>query len=118
MLEIKVQELTNRLSSYDKTLSVVVDRKRYEKEGPTLTIVQNTKGLCMNLRFGISPFLSNDVIVKNLLMADMYRVKGIYERLKFGDTGAEDREKEEDERRLENTIKVLENMARQSKYYF
>jgi hypothetical protein len=118
MLETKVQELNQRLQSYDKTLSVIIDRKRYEQEGPTLTIVQKSKGLCMNLRFGISPFLSNDVIVKNLLMADMYRVRSIYQSLKFGDQYKDEREREEDEARLENTIRSLENIARQTKYYF
>lgn len=72
----------------------------------------------MNLRFGISPFLSNDVIVKNLLMADMYRVRSVYQALKFGDQYADEREREEDEKRLENTIHEIERIARQSKYYF
>lgn len=51
-------------------------------------------------------------------MADMYRVRSIYQSLKFGDQYADDREREEDDRRLENTIHALEKMARQSKYFF
>lgn len=51
-------------------------------------------------------------------MADMYRVRSIYQSLKFGDQYADQREKEEDDARLESTIHALEKIARQSKYYF
>lgn len=118
MLETKVKELAERLQSYDRTLSVQIDRKRYFEEGPTLTITQNKPGLVINLRFGISPFLSNDLIVKAILKSDMYRVRSIYERLKFGDIYTDQKEKEEDEARKEKLIYWLEQQGRDSKYVF
>lgn len=118
MLNSKVRELESRLKSYDKTLSVVIDRKRFKEEGPTLTIVQNTKGLRINLRFGISPFLSNDVIIKRLLNADMYRVHKIYQSFKHGDQLSESEEQERDAIRCENTIRAIEKMCQKGQHYF